>query len=77
VDPVIRDGEVAAYALGGFQQTESPLDLVDHSVSLVDADRKSQVPKLGSQHALLASCKRPQFQMLWHPVLLEGQDSTY
>jgi len=69
VDPVIGDGEVAAYAFGGFRQTESSLDLVDDSVPLVDTDRKSQVPELGSQNALFSSRERPEFQMSSHPVL--------
>jgi hypothetical protein len=69
VDPIIRNGELAAHAFGSFQQSESSLELVDDAISLVDANGKSQIPELGPQHPLLASRKRPDFHMSCHPVL--------
>ena len=72
-----RNGKVTTDAFRSIAQAESSLDLVDDPVPLVDADRKSQVPELGSQCALLSSRERPEFQMSCHPVLLEEQNSTY
>jgi len=77
VHPIICNGEVTTDAFRSIEQAESSLDLVDDAVPLVDADRKSQVPELGSQCALFSSPERPEYQMSWHPALLEGQDAKH